>query len=211
VCDNETVVHFGTQSPQQKVCLRQDAQNPASADANNTQGLRLSGEETWIQADGWTLWYVPPGSDLVAGFFMDDVNMPEGGYANAWYLFSGTWRRMNGVGVDTVVEAGTRFRFVWDPGTIGQWVDVRFWIPWSVNDVTDSHHVMVDDFDLAWYRASHDVFGPFSDRGDGTYTATLTSDLPGSATVTCIDYGSDPPLTTDGIWPSSGPWPVQFQ
>jgi hypothetical protein len=211
VCEGETVVHFGTQSPQQKVCLRQDAQNPSSADAANTQGLRLSGEETWIQADGWSMWDVPPGSDLVAAFFMDDVNMPETGYANAWYLYGGIWRRMNGVGVDTTVEPATRFMFVWDPATIGDWVDTRFWIPWSVDNVTDSHHVVVDDFDLTWYRASHDVIGPFTDRGDGTYTAGITSDLVGTASVTCIYYGNDPPLFTDGIWPSSGPWPVQFQ
>lgn len=211
VCEGESIVHFGTQNPQQKVCLHHDAQNPASADAENTQGLRLSGEETWIQADGWSVWYVPLGSDLVASFFMDHVNLPLEGYANAWYIHSGVWRRMNGVGVDTIVETGTRFRFVWDPATIGQWVDVRFWIPLTVDNVTDSHHVVVDDFDLTWYRASHDLIGPFSDRGDGTYTAGITSDLPGAATVTCIYYGNDPPLFTDGTWPSSGPWVVQFQ
>jgi len=211
VCDGETVVHFGTQAPANKVCLRNDAQNPTSADASNTQGLRLSGEETWIQADGWNMWYVPYGSDLVASFWMDHVNLPVEGYANAWLLHRGIWLRMNGVGVDTTVEPGTRIRFIWEPETIGEWVDVRFWIPWAVNNVGDSHHVTVDDFDLTWYRASHDVVGPFADQGNGRYTAEITSDLAGTANVTCIYYGSDPPLFSDGVWPRSGPWPVQFQ
>jgi len=211
ICDGETIVHFGTQSPAGKVCLRQDAQNPASADGSNTQGMRLSGEETWIQADGWNMWYVPPGSDLTAAFFMDDVNLPQTGYANAWYLYGGVWRRMNGVGADTAVEPLSRFAFIWDPATIGDWVDTRFWIPWAVDNVTDSHHVVIDDFDLTWYRASHDLVGGFADQGDGTYTAEITSDLEGTANVTCIYYGSDPPLFTDGIWPRSAPWPVQFQ
>jgi len=211
ICDGETIVHFATQSPAGKVCLRQDAQNPASADGANTQGMRLSGEETWIQADGWNMWYVPSGSDLVAAFFMDDVNMPQTGYANAWYVYGGVWRRMNGVGAGTAVEPSGRFAFIWDPATIGDWVDTRFWIPWAVDNVNDTHHVVVDDFDLTWYRASHDLIGPFADQGDGTYTAQITSDLEGTANVSCIYYGSDTPLITDGVWPRSGPWPVQFQ
>ena len=211
ICNGETVVHFPSQAPEHRVCLIQDAQNPATAGAADTQGLRMSGEDTRIQTGGSNMWYVPSGSELVASFYMNDGNMPVEGYANAWYLYWGTWRRMNGVGVDTTVEPGTLFRFVWDPETIGDWVDVIFWIPWSVNNVNDSHYVDVDDFDLTWYRASHDVVGPFSDVGNGRYTAQITSDLPGTANVTCIYYGNDPPLFTDGVWPRSGSWPVQFQ
>jgi hypothetical protein len=157
------------------------------------------------------MWYVPYGSELVASFWMDHVNLPPAGYANAWLLHRGIWLRMNGVGADTTVEPGSRIRFIWEPDTIGEWVDVRFWIPWAVDNVNDSHHVVVDDFDLTWYRASHDVIGPFTEQGNGRYTAQITSDLPGTANVTCIYYGSDPPLFTDGVWPRSGSWPVQFQ
>jgi hypothetical protein len=132
-------------------------------------------------------------------------------YANALYNYDGfTFLRMNGVGAGTTVFYDW-IRFVWEPEAIGQTgIQVSFFISANSEMMDITNGILVDDFDLSWHRASHDVIGPFSDQADGTYTANIQSDLAGTANVTCIFYGSDPPLQTDGQGNNSGSFPVTF-
>jgi hypothetical protein len=153
--------------------------------------------------------YVPPGSDLVSEFYMEALSLDQNQYANAWYNDGNSWFLMNGVGANTRTEYDW-FRFVWEPGGIGKNnAQVRFYIPTDAN-LGGSDGIYLDDYEFTWYRSSHDVIGGFSDAGDGTYTASIQSDLAGTANVTCIFYGSSPPPVSDGTGDNSGPAPVDF-
>ena len=68
----------------------------------------------------------------------------------------------------------------------------------------------VDDFSFTWYRASHDLIGPFFDRGDGRYTSSISSDLEGTANISCIYYDAQTPLVTDGQGDNSASYAITF-
>jgi len=209
ICFNETLALFDNQGDDLDVCLALGAQYPASA---GNQGLLLvDNNPTAVEASQIDTRWVPTGSDLVCSFAMAPYNLGPDNYANAWYRYDGiNYLRMNGMS-----NAGQTdydwFRFKWEPGALGNPdVSVAFFIPLSAGVMSTGNGIMVDDFELNWYRASHDLIGLFSDLGDGTYSANLQSDLAGTANVSCIYYGSDPPLQTDGLGDNSAAFPVTF-
>ncbi|MBN2494787.1 MAG: hypothetical protein JXR96_09375, partial [Deltaproteobacteria bacterium] len=209
-----TLIEFTSQgNNNNEICLRTAAQNPATQDGSNLQGLSVENNDpSWILDPDVDTQYVPSGSDLVAEFYMLDDGLPNSGYANAWYSPDGgtTWFRMNGVGAD-MAETYDWFRFVLEPAAIGVAnVQIEFMIPTNA-DANSNQGFYLDDYDLVWYRASHDVIGAFTDQGDGTYTADISSDQVGTANVTCIYYGTSPPIMTDGTGDNSGSAPVEFQ
>jgi hypothetical protein len=208
VCDGETIVHFDSQGNNNgEICLRGDAQNP---NTGGSQGVRIvDNDPTWLADTAVDTRYVPTGSDLVAEFWMEALSLNQDQYVNAYYYDGSDWYLMNGVGANTRTEYDW-FRFVWEPSGIGiSDAEVQFYIPTQAG-LGGGDGAYIDDYELNWYRSSHDVIGPFSDQGNGTYTAVITSDLTGTANVTCIFYGTDPPLFTDGTGDNSGPAPVDF-
>ncbi len=213
ICVGKTVLLFDDFSSYSKTCLVGEAQNPVSA---GSQGLRLAGSDTVARANDLDTRYVPTSSQLLASFVFLSANLPpppDEAYAHVLYRAQDqNWHRMAGVGLDTMVDStqDPLVRFLLDPDALGQGdVDVTVWIPGAADDVEDQHQVFFDDFELSWTRASHDEIGDFSDVGEGSYVATLQSDLAGPAQVTCIYYGVDPPLITDGSNHNSGPAPVE--
>jgi hypothetical protein len=207
-CDGETIVHFTLQGADDaKICLRGDAQNPATS---GSQGVRIvDSDPSYLKDPEVDTRYVPSGSDLVSEFYMRALNLNQDQYASAWYHDGSEWFMMNGVGVNTRTEYDW-FRFVWEPSGIG--IDnarVDFFIPNEAGLGADNG-IYVDDYEFTWYRAGHDVIGAFNDQGNGAYTADIQSDLAGTANITCIFYGTDPPLMTDGTGDNSGSAPVNF-
>ncbi|HUU01786.1 MAG TPA: hypothetical protein VM425_10115 [Myxococcota bacterium] len=209
-CDGETIVHFWDQgNTDGEICLLTSAQNPANTSSENLQGVRIVDDDpSYLDDPDVNTRLVPPGSDLVAGFWMQELNIGNGSYANAWYFDGSQWYRMNGVGSDTTVDYDW-FRFIWEQSAIGSPdAQVSFEIP-SESPMNNGQGIYLDDYDLSWHRASHDIIGPFSNQGDGTYTANIQSDLTGNANVMCIFYGA-PPLVTDGLGDNSGSFPMDF-
>ncbi len=209
-CDGETIVHFWDQgNTDGEICLLTAAQNPASTSSGDLQGVRIvDNDPSYLDDPDIDTRLVPPGSDLVAGFWMRELGIGNNSYANAWYFDGNQWYRMNGVGSDTTVDYDW-FRFIWEQSAIGRNdAQVSFEIP-TQSPMNNGQGIYLDDYDLSWQRASHDIIGPFSDQGDGTYTANIQSDLAGNANVMCIYYGA-PPLVTDGVGDNSGSFPIDF-
>ncbi|MBW2703746.1 MAG: hypothetical protein JRF33_23250 [Deltaproteobacteria bacterium] len=195
-----------------KICLVTEAQNPLGT-SSGAQGLRINhNHPNWIRDTDIDTRYVPTGSDLVADFYMQSDHQPADGYSNGWYSVDGgsTWRRLNGMGLDPD-EVYDHFRFVLDPDAIGLTdLMVEFLVPESSDDHPEDGFYL-DDYSLNWYRASHDEIGAFTDEGAGIYTATITSDLDGTANVTCIYHGDPDTEVTDGTGGNSSPEPVVFE
>ncbi len=212
ICIDETIVGFDTQcNNDEDTCLDQTAQNPASQDATNTQGVYVNDNvPSCLQKNDADTRYVPAGSDLVAEFHLKPHRLDGNNqYANAWYS-DGIWKRMNGVGAGRS-QIWDWYRFVMEPTAIGLTALVlAFTIPDTTN-VDDNRGILLDDLELRWHRSSLDRIGPFSDNADGSYSAAIQSDLAGTTDVTCIFYGQDPPLVSDGTGDSSGPFPIQFE
>ncbi len=208
ICNGETITVFTSQGDDADICLRSDAQNPVTG---GSQGVRIADNQpSYLTDPDVNTTYVPAGSDLVSEFYMEEYGDPgNDSYANAWYYDGATWFRMNGVGVDTRDEYDW-FRFVWEQDAIGiSNAQVRFYIP-AESNMNNGRGMYVDDYELNWYRASHDGIGAFTDQGDGTYTANIQSDLGGTANVTCIFYGAATPIKTDDTGDNSDSWPVDF-
>jgi hypothetical protein len=204
-------VHFTEQgNNDNEICLRDEAQAPATA---GDQGVRIvENRPSYLRDSDVDIRYVPPGSDLVSEFYMQALSLDNNQYSNAWYSLDGgsSWEMMNGVGTDTTTDYDW-FRFVWEWGGVGvSDAAVMFLTPSQSGGMGGGDGIYLDDYELNWYRASHDVTGSFSDQGDGTYTANIQSDLAGTANVTCIFHGTDPPLFTDGTGDNSSPAPVDF-
>ncbi|MBW2703745.1 MAG: hypothetical protein JRF33_23245 [Deltaproteobacteria bacterium] len=195
-----------------KICLETEAQNPLGTSSGD-QGLRINhNHPNWIRDTDIDTRYVPTGSDLVADFYMQSDHQPADAYSNGWYSVDGgsIWRRLNGMGLDPD-EVYDHFRFVLDPDAIGLTdLMVEFLVPTS-SDAGPNDGFFLDDYSLKWTRSSHDEIGAFTDEGDGTYTATITSDLDGTANVTCIYHGDPDAERTDGLDGNSSPEPVVFE
>ncbi|MBW2703749.1 MAG: hypothetical protein JRF33_23265, partial [Deltaproteobacteria bacterium] len=209
-CVGETIVGFNQQGNNNaEVCLLAASQNPSTADGENEQGVRIvDNDPSYLEDTVVDTSYVPTGSDLVVQVAMSGYNFSDEGYGNLWYYDGSDWLRTIGLGGGTT-EGWIDYRFILGSSTIGLTnAAFSFWIN-TTAQVSNAQGMELDDFDLVWYRASLDEISGFTNEGDGTYTAIISSDTMGAADVTCIYHGTSTEVT-DGSGVNSSPQQVIF-
>ncbi|MFH1811177.1 MAG: MopE-related protein [Pseudomonadota bacterium] len=185
------------------------AQNPATQDALNTQGLRVL-YQSGASSPMFPTAFLPSGSELRVETAMHPVGLDTLDYALLFAVDqSGTMRRLGAVGMGAPSSWVSMRAMVGRDAFGSGRGQIAFNAPPS-SSLSPSEGLEADDVSVEFTRSSSDQVGPFADSGGGDYVAVLQSAQEGTAEVTCIYLGVDPPLVTDGSGLNSTPQTVLF-